>query len=68
MSDGEKVVFLAFSNPKTEVGGVEYLACRTCRNKTFLAVYDPSSGYPTLKCACCSQNCGRAGWAPEDAA
>lgn len=64
---GDKVVFLAFNSDKTEIGGIERLACLTCRNKTFLVTYDKTSGFPSLQCACCGVNCGRIGWAEETA-
>lgn len=65
MSD-EKVVYLAFHNTeKTTVGSIERLACKACRNKTFVVTYDDASEYPALRCACCGADCGRFGWAPE---
>lgn len=64
MADGEKVVFLAFSNPKLEPESTSVSACAACRNKTFTVVHD-GHDFPMMKCAACSQNIGRVGWADE---
>ena len=39
----------------------EILACKTCRNKTYLALYD-GEGFPRLQCAACGSHTGRFGW------
>jgi DNA-directed RNA polymerase subunit RPC12/RpoP len=62
----EKVVFLAFSNPKMDDGTLTLRACATCKNKTFLVVHDMTSGFPALRCAACSSHLGRIGWASEE--
>jgi len=65
MSDGsENVVFLAFRNPDapTEVPAAEVLYCKTCRNKTWIAMYYAGSKFPMLRCACCSAPAGSFGW------
>lgn len=62
MSD-EKVVFLAFSNPKVlQSEELSLLACRDCRNKTFTARIRDSE-MPELYCAACGGSIGRFGWA-----
>lgn len=63
MADGEKVIFLAFSNPAMEDGGVTYRGCASCHNKTFTVVHDRAEGFPMMRCACCGQDMGRIGWA-----
>ncbi len=65
MSD---VIFLAHRNPAltTERSAPEMLACRTCRNKTYLVRYFEGAPFPTLTCACCGCDAGKIGWAhPE---
>lgn len=67
MSDGDKVVFLAFSNPNLKDDqDVHVSACTHCRNKTFLLSHDSHSGFPMVKCAACGAHIGRVGWADDD--
>lgn len=66
MSEG-KVIFLAFRNPELPSDTVENLTCGTCRNKTWLAVYEEKgNGFPRLKCACCGMDGGHFGWVNEE--
>jgi len=64
----EPVVFLAFDNPDVRPQGViEMIACGHCANKTFTAVVPNSPGrFPMLKCAACTTEIGRFGWAPPE--
>ncbi len=64
---GDKVIFLAYSNPDMDDGTLTLRSCSTCKNKTFLVVHDKASGFPALRCAACGLHLGRIGWAPEDA-
>ena len=58
------VVFLKYRNDApTEVK--EIIACKVCRNKTFLALLDKGP-YPRLQCAACGSHIGAFGWAPEE--
>jgi hypothetical protein len=68
MSEGEKVVFLAFSNrEKIANESVTLLACKRCRNKTYRIVYYGSEdGFPTMECAACGSIAGEIGWVKED--
>jgi hypothetical protein len=61
----DPVVFLAFDNPKADrVGAIDMMACSHCKNKTFTAVFSDTKPYPMLRCAACTQDIGRFGWAP----
>jgi hypothetical protein len=58
-----EVIHLAFRNPDVETSSQEVLSCGTCKNKTWVAVYEASgNGFPRLKCAACSQDAGHFGW------
>ena len=58
------IVFLKFRNDSpTETR--EIIACKECRNKTFLALYD-TGDYPRLQCAACGNLIGSFGWAPDE--
>lgn len=59
---GEKVVWLAYSNPKTIAdGGVDMLACVRCRNKTYrIECQDGCGG--KVYCAACNNYIGMIGW------
>ncbi len=65
MSDD--VVYLAYSNPDVQVeSGVDMLACRRCRNKTYrLECYEDDCG-ASVHCAACGARIGKMGWVPED--
>jgi len=63
--DGDKVVYLAFSNQEALTDDMEMMACATCRNKTFTVKYD-AEDFPAMHCAACGRSMGRIGWA-EDA-
>lgn len=66
MSD-DKVVFLAFANPKTTISDSrDFIACLHCRNKTYTLIEDRAGTFPLLTCAACGAHIGRMGWAPDD--
>jgi hypothetical protein len=46
--------------------GLTFLACKSCRNKTYVLMYDASSAFPLMKCAACGQAMGRMGWYHDD--
>jgi hypothetical protein len=64
-ADNEKVIFLAFDNPNMHKANRDVLACRVCRNKTFIARTDIGK-WPELYCACCTVSIGAFGWAKQD--
>lgn len=64
-NDGEKVVYLAFDNPKAVPDEIVFIACRHCRNKTYTMTKDDRP-FNILKCAACGDTLGRMGWAPAD--
>ena len=70
MSDNDNVVFLEFSNDKTSAEVTTTLACKHCRNKTFMAIYQHDSwqdkGFPSLICAFCKTDIGKFGWANDE--
>lgn len=59
MSD--KVVYLAFDNPNLKIEGRDLLACKNCRNKTYVARTDMGE-FPELECAACGAQIGAFGW------
>ena len=61
----DNVVFLKFSSPEQVEDGLDFMACRHCRNKTFTHIYDRNGGFPLVTCAACGQHIGRVGWAPD---
>ena len=64
MNEGNKVVFLAFKNPvETTDEGINFVACKHCRNKTYTLIDDAVEQFPMLKCAACGSHIGRIGWA-----
>ncbi len=67
MSDGEKVVFLAFRNDKLVEDQRDLLACGTCRNKAFSVVYQGQDKWPLLQCTACGFHLGNIGWADASA-
>lgn len=64
MSDDNKVVFLAYSNPQLKTETVSHLSCSHCRNKTWRLTYEDSQ-FPRLTCACCGTDGGLIGWVGE---
>lgn len=63
----EKVVFLAYSNPsKLEKDMRDCLACKKCRNKTFLLVWQGDTAFPLLECAACHNYAGYWGFAGDE--
>lgn len=67
----EKVVYLAYSNPeKLERDVRDLLACKLCRNKTYIMVWqggkDGETSFPMLQCAACGNGAGYWGFAGDD--
>lgn len=60
----DKNVFLAFTNDKASQGGHDMLACKACRNKTYIARTDLGE-WPELYCAACGSRIGAFGWAEQ---
>lgn len=57
----DKVVYLAFENPKAPVE-MSVHACSVCRNKTFVLAAS-ATGFPALRCAACSRHISYVGFA-----
>lgn len=64
MSDN--VVHLSFKSPHVEDAERGWLACRNCKNKTYLLIEDRPQDFPLMQCAACGQHMGRMGWAHDD--
>lgn len=62
---GEKVIYLAFSNPRLEPDALSFTACRHCRNKTFTLRHD-GGDFPLMCCAACGAHIGRVGWTDDE--
>lgn len=63
MSD--KVIFLAFDNPKVLDSNYNVLACAACKNKTYTCRTDLGK-WPELYCASCQASIGAFGWAEQE--
>lgn len=63
MSDN--VIHLAFRSPHVDDDSCAMMACKNCRNKTFLMLMDQMDTFPMMKCAACDQHIGRMGWTPD---
>lgn len=61
-----EVVELKFRSPHVEDGQRAFLACKECRNKTYLMVDDRPGYFPLMQCAACGMHMGRMGWAHDD--
>jgi hypothetical protein len=61
MSD-DKVIYLAFKNEHIEPDTRDLMACKVCRNKTFIVIYEPEK-FPLMQCAACETQIGHFGWA-----
>lgn len=59
----EKVIYLAYHNENIEDGNYK-LACKVCKNKTYLIRGDMGE-WPELSCACCNARIGAFGWAGQ---
>lgn len=66
MSDDNKVIFLAFKSPHVESDTMAFIACKCCRNKTFVLMEDRVGDFPLMKCAACGSHIGRMGWNKDD--
>jgi len=65
MSDN--VIELKFRSPHmAEEGFLSFIACKSCRNKTYTLIQDQNSSFPLMKCAACGQAMGRMGWYYDD--
>lgn len=65
MGDG-KVIFLKFKSEQLEEDTMAFLACKSCRNKTFTHTLDKMDNFPLVRCAACGQHIGRVGYADAD--
>lgn len=62
----EKVVFLAFTNPKKlEQDWCDALSCKVCRNKTYTLTWMGDEAFPLLRCAACGNHAGYWGFAGD---
>lgn len=65
MSDN--VIELKFRSPHmAEDDLLSFIACKSCRNKTYTLIQDQNSSFPLMKCAACGQAMGRMGWYHDD--
>ena len=63
----DKVVFLEFKKPETtQHDTMAFIACASCRNKTYTITEDKPDYFPLIRCAACGCHIGRMGWAPDD--
>jgi hypothetical protein len=60
------VVFLNFKGPTVEEDTMAFLACVSCRNKTYTLTLDKPGEFPLLRCAACGDHMGRMGWVHND--
>lgn len=56
------VIELKFRSPHVDHDGRDFLACKHCRNKTFLMILDRVDDFPVMQCAACGQHIGKMGW------
>jgi hypothetical protein len=66
VSEGGKVIFLAFKSERLQQDEMDFLACKVCRNKTFTHTYVGASKFPLVRCAACGQHIGRVGYADDE--
>lgn len=66
MSGGENVIFLQFRSPHMVEDERAFIACKNCRNKTYLLIEDKPGTFPLMQCAACGQHMGRMGWWHDD--
>jgi hypothetical protein len=62
----ENVIHLAFRSPHVEDDERAMLACKNCRNKTYLLICDKLDTFPLMQCGACGMHMGRMGWAHDD--
>lgn len=60
MSDN--VIHLKFKSPHMEEDTMAFLACKTCRNKTYTLTWTGADQFPLMRCAACGNHAGRMGW------
>jgi len=64
---GDKVVFLAYTNPKKlDHDARDLLACKACRNKAWSMVFQGEAAFPLLQCTACGQHAGYWGFAGDE--
>lgn len=66
MSENGNVIHLKFKSPHVRDDAMAFIACRTCRNKTFTLTEDRVGDFPLMRCAACGHHIGRMGWAHDD--
>lgn len=58
-----KLIRLTSHNDAVETTSQEVLSCGTCKNKTWIAVYEATGeGFARMKCAVCGESAGHFGW------
>jgi len=62
----DNVIRLEFKSPHTVDDAMAFVACASCRNKTYTLTEDRVSDFPLMRCAACGQHIGRMGWAHDD--
>lgn len=62
----DNVIRLEFRSPHTEPDAMAFIACKSCRNKTYTLTEDRVGYFPLMRCAACGQHMGRMGWAHDD--
>ena len=62
----DNVVYLAYKNQNLIEEFITNMACKNCRNKTFVFELDVNHSSPMVKCACCGALIGRCGWSDEE--
>lgn len=60
------VIELKFRSPHMQDDTMAFLACRSCRNKTYTLTEDIPDHFPLMRCAACGQHMGRMGWWKDD--
>jgi len=60
------LIHLAFVSPHVQDDERALMACKNCRNKTFLLIHDKPGDFPLMQCCACDAHIGRMGWAHDN--
>lgn len=60
------VVHLKFRSPHVKDDMMSFIACKHCKNKTYVLRCDDPDNFPLMQCAACGSHIGRMGWAHDD--
>lgn len=60
--DMSNVIELKFKNNSLEAESVSTLACKVCKNKTYIVRQACEQNFPYMVCACCGSEIGTFGW------